>query len=100
MIASDREETKVFERNGFMLEFDEMCAPGKKIKLVGRPESKDTLFGEADVIPFFLSCFFLKKESIRFASWPRWFDRRAASRVCLPFALRACEPCLLREPAE
>ncbi len=39
----------VFERNGFLLEYDEASAPGRKIKLVGRPESKDTVFGESDV---------------------------------------------------
>jgi DNA mismatch repair protein PMS2 len=39
----------VFERNGFLLECDEFAAPGKKVKLVGRPESKDTVFGESDV---------------------------------------------------
>ena len=40
---------RVFERNGFLIDFDEEAPPGKKVRMVGRPESKDVLFGEDDV---------------------------------------------------
>jgi DNA mismatch repair protein PMS2 len=40
---------EIFEKNGFLIDFEEEAAPGKKVRLIGRPESKDVLFGEEDV---------------------------------------------------
>ena len=40
---------KIFERNGFLIDFDDEAPPGRKVRMVGRPESKDVIFGEDDV---------------------------------------------------
>lgn len=40
---------RVFEDNGFFLEFDDEQPCGRKVRLLGRPESKDVVFGEQDV---------------------------------------------------